>query len=417
MKLPVPANTPGTQRKAKTVTQRELSGWKHLRHFVELLEQHLPESPVSAREDHGLRELDRRGYLSLFLLGLFNPVVESMRGLCRASALPKVREFAGIASPVAISAFSDAQKVYDPQLLQPVIRTLLEQSAQAAGGGRLKVPGGGHIKADALRAVDSTVWHVLPRMKWAQWRHQHKDQNAVRLHVKLRLADQQPDAGTILEGAKGCERSALRLRLQPGEFYLGDRYYGEDYAFFEQLRQKGCGFVIRLRNSSRYEVIGEVRRLDEAALSQGVRVDATVRLGHRGKGGEWRLIEFQKPGMTEPVRLVCSEECVELNAVEIMDLYRLRWQVEMFFRWLKCLVPCRHWFAESPHGVALQVYLSLILALLLARHNGRLPNKAMMEMLRWHQMGMLSDEDLAAQLVAFEAQRTKREAAKKRTAS
>ncbi len=101
MRLPLPAKKTASQRKAKTVTQRDLSGWKHLRHFVELLEKHLLESPVSASEKHGLRELDRRGYLSLFLLGVFNPVVESMCGLCRASALPKVRELAGIAGPVA----------------------------------------------------------------------------------------------------------------------------------------------------------------------------------------------------------------------------------------------------------------------------------------------------------------------------
>jgi len=415
MRLPVPPEKPSAKRAAKTVVERDLSGWRHLERFVELLERHKEQSPANARETHGLRDLDRRSYLSLFLLGLFNPVVESMRGVCRASALPKVRELAGVAGQVGISSFSDAQKVYDPQLLQPVIGTLLAESFQAAGAGvgLLNIPGGGRLSAAALRVVDSTVWKVLPRMQWAHWRHQNKAQNAVRLHVKLRLADLQPDAGTILEPAKGCERAALRRRLNPGEFYLGDRYYGEDYQLFEQMRQKGCGFVIRLLNTSRYTIEGEAAKLDEAARAQGVKLDAKVRLGHRGKGGTWRIIEFQKPGMAEMVRLVCSEECCDLSAVEVMELYRLRWQVEMFFRWLKCLVPCRHWFAESPRGVAMQVYLALILALLLAQHNGRLPNKAMMEMLRWHQLGMMSDEELAAQLARYEAQRAKRQAAAK----
>lgn len=52
-------------------------------------------------------ELDRRSYLSLFLLGLFNPMVESTRGLCRATALPKVRELAGAQACTCYQTFSE----------------------------------------------------------------------------------------------------------------------------------------------------------------------------------------------------------------------------------------------------------------------------------------------------------------------
>jgi hypothetical protein len=62
----------------------------------------------------------------------------------------------------------------------------------------------------------------------------------------------------------------------------------------------------------------------------------------------------------------------------------------MFFRWLKCLVPCRHWFAESREGVLIQIYLCLIKALPLAERTGSKPNKRMMELLQWHQMGAMS---------------------------
>ena len=79
--------------------------------------------------------------------------------------------------------------------------------------------------------------------------------------------------------------------------------------------------------------------------------------------------------MEEAVTLVGSAECEDLTALEVMDLYHQRWQVEMFFRWLKCLVPCRHWFARSAQGVRLQIYLSLIQALLLAEVTGRRPTK------------------------------------------
>jgi IS4 transposase len=136
-------------------------------------------------------------------------------------------------------------------------------------------------------------------------------------------------------------------------------------------------------------------------------------LGKDNDQGPWRMVVFQRPTMKEKAILITSQECDDLSAEEVMELYLHRWQVEMFFRWLKCLVPCRHWFAQSQQGVTLQVYLALIEALLLADLTGDKPNKRMMELLQFHQMGWASDADLAAGLVRKQAARTKRAAAKK----
>ncbi len=69
--------------------------------------------------------------------------------------------------------------------------------------------------------------------------------------------------------------------------------------------------------------------------------------------------------------------------------------MEEFFRWLKCLLPCRHWLAESENGVAIQIYTALICAVLLTRRLGRKPSKRLMEMQAFHQMNHASDEELA----------------------
>ena len=69
--------------------------------------------------------------------------------------------------------------------------------------------------------------------------------------------------------------------------------------------------------------------------------------------------------------------------------------MEGFFRWLKCLLPCRHWLAESENGVAIQIYTALICAVLLTRRLGRKPSKRLMEMLALNQMKQASDEELA----------------------
>ena len=397
-----------TTHSGKTIHEHELQGWSLLERFLRVLDEVGPQVASGSREDHALRTLDRRAYFGLFLLGLFNPVVSSMRALCAASALPRVQRLTGH-GPVGLSRFSDAQQVFAPALLQPVMAQLLERSAMREVIGAKF----GRVTAQMIRVVDSTVWKVIPRMQWAHWRHQSIEQKALRLHVKLRLCDLQPTSAIITTG-KTCERAALRASLAPGEFYLGDRYYGEDYGFFEQLRAVGCGFVLRVRNEAIITVVRE-HPLSAQAAAQGVSLDAEVMLGSRHDKGPWRVVKFQRPGMKEAVILITSEECAQLSAEEVMELYRHRWQVEMFFRWLKCLVPCRHWFAQSKEGVTHQVHLALIEALLLAELVAAKPNKRMMELLQWHQLGWASDADLAAGLAREQAGRERRAAAAKKS--
>ena len=125
------------------------------------------------------------------------------------------------------------------------------------------------------------------------------------------------------------------------------------------------------------------------------------------------MVVLRRPGMKEDLILVTSEPYGELAADEVTGLYRRRWEVEMFFRWLKCLAPCRHWFAESREGVRIQIYLVLIKALMLADLTGSKPNKRMMELLHWHQLGWADDADLAKLLGEEETARQRRAAKKK----
>jgi hypothetical protein len=82
--------------------------------FCGLLEEHGGRIAPNRWERHGLRELDRHTYFGLFLFGLFNPVVDSMRALCSATRLRRVQEALGREGPVHISGFSDARHVFDP---------------------------------------------------------------------------------------------------------------------------------------------------------------------------------------------------------------------------------------------------------------------------------------------------------------
>ncbi len=90
----------------------------------------------------------------------------------------------------------------------------------------------------------------------------------------------------------------MRQMLKPGEFYLGDRNYGSDFALFDELDALGCGYVLRLHNEVTWEVT-EHHPLTPEAVAEGVILDAIVRLGYCGCGGTRRIIVFNRPEMKE----------------------------------------------------------------------------------------------------------------------
>ncbi len=96
--------------------------------------------------------------------------------------------------------------------------------------------------------------------------------------------------------------------------------------------------------------------------------------------------------------LVTDKSQKELSAELIALIDRYRWRIELFFKWLKCILGCRHWLAHSPRGVAVQIYGALIAALLLLRATGRRPAKRAMEMIRFYLLGYATLDELTREL-------------------
>ena len=366
------------------LTVAELGRWR----LVEQFQKRLAAAPAGGAGHRSWadpqRQLQLSEYLSLFLFGLLNPAVRTMRALCAASDLERLqKEVCG--RTVSLGSFSEAQAVVDPELLEKVFAELAAEGA--AKEGRVSGPGG-----LPWRIVDSTLWEALPRMHWALWRRQGPTQSAVRLHVGLHVLDDAVDRAQITTG-RGCERRAWRAGWQPGEAYIGDRYYGEDYRLFGELDALGCAFILRLRDSASFEVEEELPLTAADEQAQVIR-QAWVQLGckKRYRSMRVRLVWVQTP--KEVLILVTNQEVATLSGELVAQLYRQRWQVELFFRWIKCILGCRHWLAESPKGVATQIYLALIAALLLQRHLGRRPTQRMWERLELYLLGVATLEEL-----------------------
>jgi Transposase DDE domain len=370
------------------LSERDLSRWNLVEDFRLRLVEAAKRVPMPRSESDPRRKLLSADYFSLVLFGLFNPVVRTMRGLCEATKLGRVqREISG--ASVSLGSFSEAQAVFAPEVLEEVIKEL---GVEAARRGQTL----SGIKPAQWQAliVDSSLFRALPRMVWALWRHQGVTQRAVRLHLKYDLVANAPLEGRVSPGAE-CERKAWRELMKKGELYVGDRYYGQDHALLMQAKEAGCAFVVRLRQASYVQVIEELALTPEDGEARVMRA-ARVMLGRDAKAGPFLLVEVA--GDKEPLLLLSSLESEQLSAQGVALLYRQRWRVELFFRWIKCLLGCRHWLAESERGVAMQIYCALIAALLLALYSGKRPGRRAMELIQFYLLGYATLEEVSRQL-------------------
>ena len=409
--MPDPA--PDSPAKAPAFTERDLTAFRHLRRFREVLARAMASLPVHRSFADPKRRLELGAYLSLFLMGLLNPVARTMRGLIFASHFPKMQREV-CTRPVSHGSFSEAQSLVDPALLEAVFVQLAAQVSENS----VLPP---HLRMEAWMARDGSLFAALPRMTWALYGGGREGfvNNAVKLHVSFHLLKDAPVAAKITVG-KACERAALREDIQPGDAYIADRYYGEHYRLFRQLSAKACRYLIRLIEKSVTTTVEEELPVTAEDRAAGIFRQAMVRLGSGDTLSEvLRVIWFT--GMDGQIIMLATNLSVnELSAADAALLYKYRWQVEYFFRWVKCLMGCGHWIAESRQGVSIQLYLALIGALLLQLDLGRRPSKRVWELQGWHLTGMLDDETaeqlLKARLAAEEKARAAaaaRKAAKK----
>jgi len=367
------------------INEHQLSRWRLITEFNRQFKEASADKKLHPTWADPQRKLKMPDYLGLFLLAILNPILTSMRGVCQASQLERVQEEI-CREAVSKSSFSEAQAVVDPALLKSVYDSLAAKVAKR----RPTPENSDNLFLQNMQIIDSTLWHVLPRMHWALWREQHGIQRACRLHVKFQVIDNLPAAISLRE-ARRCERLEWEELIEPGEFCVGDRNYGEDYQQLGRLDRKGCWFAVRLRSDSQW-VVQEELPLQPADLQAGVVWQGWVRLRKDGTGPRVRIVQIQ--GETELLSIATNLNPEQMSAELISVCYRQRWQIELFFRWLKHLMKANHWMAESQEGVAIQIYLTLIAAQLLLLFSGQRPNKRILELLQFMAMGWASPEEV-----------------------
>ena len=377
--------------KARTpIRDKDLKGLKYFKLLGCLLDR-LHDNATS-RDRAGNRRLFYDQYACLLLLFFFNPVVKSLRGIQQASTLDKVQRLFGC-NRVSRGSLSAASRVFDPELLHAIIGDLATQNLPLVHG----------KEADALRgltAVDGSLLPALPKMAWALWLDpQHR---AAKMHVHFDVHKGVPVETTVTAG-NDSETEQLRATLQAKRLYVIDRGYAE-YQLFQDIVDARSDFIGRIRDNAVWTIIEE-RSLTAEAKAAGVRSDRIVWLGGPQSGSVFkqplRVVEVatgKSDAQGRPEILLLATSRLDLAAELVALGYRFRWTVELFFRWLNCILGCRHLLANSHYGVTIQVYLAIIASLLISLWVGRKPTARTLEMIQFYFTGWATEDELMAHL-------------------
>ena len=250
--------------------------------------------------------------------------------------------------PVRRSTLADANRVRPASLFEDVLDALVRELGASCGRrGR-----------EMLRLIDAT--RVLVGKRIESW----EVDGCVKLHVVYDPGADAPVCIAVTSARTNDITPAKRFPIEPGATYVFDKGY-YDFGFWAGLDAKGCRFVTRLKKNSPTRLI-ETRATD---ADGPVLADRVAFLSTRLASS--RSNPFDKPVRLIDVRIDSGREITLLSndldapAAEIAALYKQRWQVELFFKWIKQNLKIRHFLGASENAVRIQITTALIAYLLL----------------------------------------------------
>jgi hypothetical protein len=262
----------------------------------------------------------------------------------------------GFRSPVARNTLANANATRDWRiycdLAQSLIGTARRLYADEAFGLDLK---------DSVYALDATTIDLcLSVFPWAPFR---STKAAVKLHTLLDLRGNIPSFIFISDGKLHDVNILDQLVPEPGAIYVMDRGY-IDFDRLSRFHEAGSFFVIRAKTNLRAE-----RRYSHAVdRSTGLVCDQTVTLtgfySQKGFPAPLRRIRFKDPETGK--RLVFLSNNFALPALTITKLYRLRWQIELFFKWIKQHLRIKAFFGTTENAVKTQIWIAVSVYVLVA---------------------------------------------------
>ena len=277
-------------------------------------------------------------------------------------AMPQKLYHAGIRSFVARSTLAEANESRDWRIWADFAGVLIAE----ARGLHAQEPFGVKLKANVYVFDATTIDLCLTLFPWAQFR-RHK--SAVKMNTLLDLRGNIPCFTSITPGSVHEVNSLDDLPLEAGSYYVMDRGY-VDFQRLYRFNQARAFFIVRAKGNMDYQV-RESRGFD---LATGLRADQSIRLrGVKTRAFYPELV--RRVSFADPetgVRFVILTNNFDLAASTICRLYHCRWQVELFFKWIKQYLRIKSFFGNSANAVRTQLWIAVSTYVLVATMKKRL---------------------------------------------
>jgi IS4 transposase len=217
-------------------------------------------------------------------------------------------------------------------------------------------------------------------------------------------------------GGEHDERAVLETVIESDRLYVTDRGYAK-FALFNNIVTAGSSYVCRLRDNSVWDVVEEKYRNDDAALDEIISDE---------------IVEFSKgSGLNHQVRVICirinphtsrgkyrggssgvdsdgilriATNLLDVPAEVISLLFSHRWAVEIFFRFFKHMLGCRHLLSHDQNGIEIQTYCAIIACMLIALWTGKKPTLRTYEMICFYFIGLADEDELMAHIGKLKSQ-------------
>lgn len=320
------------------------------------------------KQDHYTKKLTTQSYVLLMLYSHLNKL-ESLHAIEAAVVDENVQNTLGFSS-ISVSQLSRKNNEVNPAILSSLFLSLVGQLNARYQPPKTKMP---------LKIIDSTTIPLnLNHFKWAEFR---KTKSGYKLHLRLVFNEDgshYPDK-EVMTNAKEHDRGQLEVLVDDKEaMYVFDRGY-VDYKRFDSFTDDGLFFVCRLKKNAVVSIV------DEFELPEGSPVlsDKMVHIGSTTTRTEnvFRIVDIIDSRGKE-MRLITNR--FDISADEISEIYRSRWAIELFFKWIKQHVKIKHFYGMSENAVKNQVYLALITyCLTVLIQSETKSKKSLLQITRW----------------------------------
>jgi hypothetical protein len=259
----------------------------------------------------------------------------------------------GLKEPIKRSTFCDALEKRPNELFKHVFHTMAGRAQGIAGKARKKFK-------DPLRIIDASIMSLcIKRFDWAKYR---KSKGAVKLHLNLDGDKLIPFDAYLTDGKVHEAQLMPNLCMERGVIYAMDRGF-VDYRALYAIEMQGSTYVTRVKRNSAYKRVQNRPHTKGGPVLSDVLIELTGPLTKKLYPKPLRKVKYRDPQTGKVYEFLTND--MERDAQEIADIYKERWEVELFFKWIKQHLKVKSFWGTSKNAVYSQIWVALILSILL----------------------------------------------------